>query len=406
MNKKTPAAATSVLIALATIPVAARAQSGYIRPSYEFPGATPGAMQVANTPMFFSPYVGVGAAHDDNLFFSNANRKGSAIYMLSPGFRLDARDPNKVLQVAYQGQAARYASSSDDNYFDNALRSQFDWALDRRNFVRAGYDYVRSHEPRGSTDRPIESSPDKYRLTTPYVTYAFGTPGAQGRVEVYYSDAMRRYLNNRTFTGMSDRDTQEYGGAFYWRVMPKTYLLAEGRETNIRYKASGSPLDADERRIYAGVSWEATAATTGTLKFGALKRDFKDESRKDFSGTSWEGLISWHPRTYSRFDFYTARQTNESTGLGNFILTSVGGVAWTHSWTSYLTTGVDLRYQRDAYQGFDRTDHTQQISLKTGYRFRRWLTLGAEFSRTHRDSNLDSFDYDRNYFLVTATAAM
>jgi hypothetical protein len=67
---------------------------------------------------------------------------------------------------------------------------------------------------------------------------------------------------------------------------------------------------------------------------------------------------------------------------------------------------VGARYQRDQYQGFDRSDRTLGLTLRAGYKFRRWLTLGAEFSRTKRDSNLDQFDYDRNFFVVTATASM
>ncbi len=386
------------------------AQSVYVRPAYQFPGQPaaggPATIRVAETPLYMTPFLGAGAGYDDNLFLSHTNEKASAIYLLSPGLKLDARDPNKVFQFNYQGQLARYASSSDDNYVDHAARAQFDIAFDRRNFLKLGYDYIRSHDPRGSTDRPIAGSPDKYRQSNPNATYAFGAPGAMGRVEVYYSDPDRRYLNNRDFTTNSDRTMQEYGGAFYWRAMPRTYVLAEARETNIRYKASSSPFDADERRYYAGVMWEATGATTGTLKFGQLRRDFASDTQPDFTGSSWEGLVTWAPRTYSKFDFYTARQTNESTGLGNFILISIAGVTWTHAWTSYISTSFDARYQKDQYQAFDRNDRITVLGVKAGYRLRRWLTLGAEYSHTQRDSNVPVFEYDKNLYLLTATASM
>lgn len=387
----------------------AHAQTTYVRPQYVYPEAPPvtgpANVQVANTPFFVTPYVGAAFGHDDNLFLAHENEKGSDMYIVSPGFKLDARDPNKVFQASYQGQVGRYSSSSDDDYVDHTARAQFDMALDRRNFLKLGYDYVRSHDPRGSTDRAIAGSPDKYRQSTPYATYALGAPGAIGRFEAYYSDPRRRYLNNRESTVNSDREMQEYGGAFYWRVMPRTYVVAEARETNVRYELSDSPLSADERRYYAGVTWEATAATTGTVKAGRLKRDFKG-STPDFSGTSWEALVSWAPLSYSKFDFYSARQTNESTGLGSFILTSVGGVSWTHSWTTYITTAVDARYQKDDYQGFDRNDKIASLGLKAGYKFRRWLTLGAEYTRSRRDSNLDVFDYDKNLYLITLTGTL
>lgn len=397
----------AVLVAFSSV---ASAQSGVVRPAYQFPSTTapasgPASVQVAGTPFFFMPYLGLAAGYDDNLFLSSTNEKASTLYVFSPGFRLDARDPNKVIQLSYQSQIGRYGQSDDDDYVDHTLRTQFDIALNRSNFLRFGVDYLRNHDPRGSTDRPVAGRPDKYRLTNPYVTYALGAPGAAGRVEVYYNYMDKQYLNNRETTVGSDRQSEEFGGAFYWRVMPRTYVLVEARETRISYQLPSSPLDANERRIYGGVTWEATAATTGTLKVGNLKRRF-DSDLPNFSGTSWEGIITWAPRTYSKFDFYTARQSNESTGLGSFILSSIAGVSWNHAWSSVISTGVDYRHQKDEYQGFDRSDKTNILGLKVGYKFRRWLTLGAEYSHTQRDSNVPLFEYDKNLYLLTATASM
>jgi hypothetical protein len=408
-NKKSSFALFALMFAASS---AAYSQSAttYIRPQYSFPSVPPASgpasVELGDTPFYFTPYIGAAVGHDSNLFFSDINKKGSNMYVVSAGVGIDARSPNSVFQVNAQVQDGRYTSSIEDSYIDSNVDTRLDYAIDRRNFVRAGITYVRGHDPRGSTDRPFGEHPDKYRLGDPYFTYAFGAPGAQGRVEVYYSDMFKRYINNREFTAGSDRDQQEYGGAFYFRVMPRTYAMVEGREDNIRYKLPGSPFSADETRLYLGVSWEASAATTGTIKFGRLKRDFIDDTRPDFSGNTWEGLVTWAPRTYSKFDLYTARQTNESTGLGDFILTSIGGVTWTHNWTSYVQTAADVRYQRDAYQGFDRTDKTWSAGLKAGYKFRRWLTLGAEYDYWKRDSNLDIYDYTRNLFLITATASM
>lgn len=388
----------------------AQAQMGYVRPAYQYPAGAPASgpagMQLGGTPFYFTPYMGFALGYDDNLFLTNGNEKSSSMLIFSPGFSLDARGSNSVTQIKHQTQIGRYGQSDDDNYVDHTTRAQFDFAFDRRNFLRAGLDYIRSHDPRGSTDRAISPSPDKYRLTSPFVTYAFGAPGAAGRLEAYYSQGDKRYTNNRATTVLSDRETREFGGAFYWRVMPRTYLLAEARATDISYRSPNSRLSAEERRYYGGVTWEATAATTGTLKIGRLERDFDRSTIPDFRGTSWEALVTWSPRTYSKFDFFTARQTNEASGLGNFILTSVSGVSWNHAWSSVLTTGLDFRYQKDEFQGFSRTDDLKILGAKVGYRFRRWLTLGAEYTHTQRDSSRSVFDYDKNLYLLTATASM
>jgi hypothetical protein len=401
---------TGLAVAAAAAALGALAQTPLIRPSYQYPPVAPAGgpaqIQVGSTPFFFTPSLGVAAGHDDNVFLSHADQKSSTLYVASPGFKLDARSTNKVLQLSYQAQVGRYTDSHEDDYVDHAATGQFDIALGSRNFLRLGLDAIRGHDPRGSTDRPLSSGPDEYRLINPYATYALGAPGAAGRVELYANRADRRYLNNRDTTEASDRDVRNVGGTFYWRAMPKTYLLVEARDTDIDYaRAPGARFSANERRYFGGVSWEATAATTGTLKVGRLKRDFKSEL-PDESASSWEGTVTWAPRTYSKFELYTVRTTTESTGLGAFILTTLTGVTWNHAWNSYFSTGVDLRYQKDQYRGFDRLDETKSLGFKVGYRFRRWLTIGGEFTHTMRDSNIPAFEYDRNIYLLTATASL
>ncbi|MEO7741973.1 MAG: outer membrane beta-barrel protein [Usitatibacter sp.] len=407
MTKKLKLAVATILGGIA---MSAGAQNAYVRPAYQFPplpsGSGPASIQLGESPVFLTPNLLLAVGRDDNLFYSNANEKSSTFYLLGPGFSLDSRDANKVLQLSYEGRFGRYAQSEDDNFVDHTLRTQADIAFDRRNFLKLGLDYLRGHDPRGATDRPIAGRPDRYRSTNPSATYAFGAPGAQGRLEAYYNHADKRYLNNFATTAASDHKAQEYGAAFYARVMPRTYFLVEARETQIDYRQSGSPLSGDERRLYAGISWEPTAATTGTVKVGNLKRRFDSSVLADFSGPSWEAIVRWEPRSYSRLEVFTARQTTEASGLGNFILTSITGAAWTHGWSSAVSTGIDLRFQKDEYQGFNRNEDTQSLGLKVAYKFRRWLTLGAEYTHTKRDSSLPAFDYDKNLYLLTATMSM
>lgn len=393
----------ALMVMLVAMTAAANAQ---IRPAYQYPeSGGRGAMQLGSSPFFITPYIGFAAGRDDNLFFASSTKRSSSYWVLSPGFTLDARTGKGVFSVKYQGQVGRYPQSDDDRYVDHTSRALFDYAFDRRNFIRVGLDYIRAHDPRGSTDRPIAGRPDIYQQVTPNATYAFGAPGAAGRIEVYAAESDKRYQNNRETTRFSDRETREFGGAFYFRVAPKTYSVIEARHTDIGYRDPAATASSDERRYFGGIAWEATAATIGTLKVGRFERNF-DQDGDDFSSTAWEGSIGWSPRTYSKFDFYTSRTSNESTGLGRFILSSIGGISWNHAWNSALSTGVDLRYQKDQYQGISRTDKTKSLGLKAGYKFRRWLTLGAEFSHSTRDSSQPTFEYDKNLYLVTATASM
>jgi hypothetical protein len=351
--------------------------------------------------MYFAPFINIGAGYDDNVGLTSSNETSSPYYIISPGFLLDARDASRVFRFGYQGAIGQYSDSEKDNYVDHTFRTSLDWAIDQRNALRLGYDYIHGHDARGATDRPEATAyPDKYNLSTPSILYAYGTPGAQGRVEVWYSDAVKNYVNNRATTFLSDRDTKELGGTFYWRAMPRTHVLLEGRRIDFDYKDPTSLQNSQENRYYVGVTWEATAATSGTIKVGNAHKKF--DTGQSFSDAAWEGLVSWSPRTYSRFDFYSSRQPTESTGLGAFILSSPTGVIWTHSWNSLLSTTLNARYQKDEYQGFDREDEVKSLGFKLAYKFRRWVTVGGEYTYTKRDSNIPTSEYNRNLWLITA----
>jgi polysaccharide biosynthesis protein VpsM len=394
----------AILAALVGSCATAYAQTTPIRPQYTAPAAPssgPLGVRLGDSPVFFAPFVNVGVGYDDNVGLTRTNETSSPLYIFSPGFLLDARDASKIFQLSAQSAVGHYSDSENDNYVDHTVRGSLDWAISGRQAIRFGYDFMRGHEPRGATDRVAETNrPDKFRLTTPTVLYAFGTPGAQGRFETWYSDGHKRYINNRLTTALADRDTEDYGASFYWRVMPRTHALVEVRRTNIDYTSPLSLFDSREDRVYGGVTWEATAATSGTVKVGSLRKRFdRGGSSRD---ASWEALVSWSPRTYSRFDIYTSRQPVESTGLGTFILSSATGINWTHSWNSLLSTSINARFQNDEYQGFNRDDDVKSLGAKVAYKFRRWVTLGAEFTHTTRDSNQPTFEYDRNLWMVTA----
>lgn len=396
--------------ALMTAAAGAFAQAIPIRPAYQYPEDTgqvggPQSVQLGDTPFYLAPYVGLAAGYDDNVVLSSVNTRQSTLYILSPALILEARDGSKVFRSAYTGQYGRYPQSDDDDYIDHSWRNTFDVAMADRLYGRVGYDHIRGHDPRGSTDRTVQANPDKYKLNSVNATVAYGAPGADGRIEVYYGYGSKTYVNNRNTTVGSDRDTQEWGSAFYLRVMPRTYAVVEVRQTDQSYKLTGSPLNSEENRILAGVTWEASAATSGTVKVGRLEKKFDSDLPK-FSGTAWEALVTWSPRTYSKFDFYTARYPTESTGQGSFILADATGVSWKHAWTSLFSTDLALRYQKDEYQSNPRKDDTKSFAARMGYKFRPWMTLGGEWMWTQRDSNQNNNDYDKNLFLLTATVSL
>ena len=355
-------------------------------------------------------YPGVGLAHgyDDNLFLRPSNRSTSSFTVFSPYVRAEAKPGPHKFDATLRIDDGRYHSSPADSYTDYSLLGNGDMVFSGRAGLKLRAEYRHGHDPRGSTDRGVSATPDEYDNTGIDGVFRYGAPGARGRIEVDAGAFARRYTNNSAGTAAANRDTSQLGGTFFWRVMPRTELLAQVGHRDIDYKLSTSTLDSTETRYLIGVKWEATAATTGTAKFGRQTKKFDAAGRQNFSGNSWDVGVRWSPLTYSVFDFVSSKQAAESTGVGDAVVGKNYGVTWSHAWSSRLRTQALASFRNDAFAGagVTRKDDTTSFGLKVAYDFRRWLRLGAEVTHTERESNGVDLNYKRNLLLFTVGATL
>ncbi len=359
-------------------------------------------------PLTVFPGIDLAHGYDDNLFLRPTARTSSSFTILSPYLRAEAKPGPHKFDAGLRVDHGRFHSSSADNYTDYALIGNGDLVFSGRAGLRLRAEHRHGHDPRGSSDRVGSATPDEYDNSGIDGVFRYGAPGARGRIEVDAAAFARRYTNNRATTVAADRDTAQLGGTFFWRVMPRTELLAQVGHRSIDYSLATSDLDSTETRYLAGVKWEATAATTGTAKFGRLNKKFDAAGRQDFSGSSWDVGVRWSPLTYSVFDFVSSKQTGESTGVGDTVVGKNYGVTWSHAWSSRLRTQALASFRNDAFTGagVSRKDDNTSFGLKVAYDFRRWLRLGAEVTHFERESNGVDLNYKRNLLLFTVGATL
>ncbi len=360
-------------------------------------------------PFAVYPVIGVSQKYDDNIFLSDVTKRASWITTVSPGVRAELRPPGgHLFGVTYKADIANYWNSSPDDYTDHTLLGDANVIINQQARFSLRAEYLALHDPRGSTDRAIQGSPDRWNAAGASGIFSYGTPGAQGRIDLTAGYQHKVYENNRPATFAADRDTTFYGGTFYWRVTPLTSMLFEARRTNINYRLDTSTLDSIEDRAYIGATWEATAKTTGIVKFGYLRKDFDNNLRNDSSGFGWEGRVRWSPLTYSVFELVTQKAPADSTGQGDFIMTKSVFLTWTHAWNGQVRTNALAGYRNDDYRGLftTRSDDTASFGAGVNYQFRRWLNLGAQYIFTNRSSNVPAVEYDRNVIMFTLGASL
>ncbi len=139
-----------------------------------------------------------------------------------------------------------------------------------------------------------------------------------------------------------DVTTFNAAGRFLYRIAPRTRLLTELRYTTFDYKTNN--LDSSEVRLLVGATWDLAASTSGTVKVGQVRKDFKQSTLSDFSGVNVEAAVRWMPRTYSTVELLATRQPSDSTGAGLFTVDTTVGAVWNHRWQSFLSSRALLTY--------------------------------------------------------------
>lgn len=350
--------------------------------------------------IFVYPSALIGFGRNNNVLGKTTNKVASNIWVLQPAVVGELKRAGDRYTLSYQGNYGRYTSDTADDYNHHELWLAGDNYFTARARLGWGIGYLEQSDARGATNRAISTSPDRWHAPVVRALGVYGAPGAIGRIELEGSWMQKRYENNRSYTAVADVDVSTASGRFFYRIMPKTSLVFEGRETLSRYQTAISS-DNDDLRLYTGVTWLATAKTTGTLKFGREFKSFADATHRSSSLPSWESSIQWLPLTYSIFDLKTSKGAMDSNGLGNYVTNTATTLTWNHKWATFISSRVNAGLVKTTYDGNARKDDTKNYGLAfyrdIGYNAR----LGLDWSHTNRNSNDDLYDFERDVLMLT-----
>lgn len=368
-------------------------------------------MSYTDGPLQVIPQVSAQLGYDDNIFATETNEVSSTKFILSPSVQLKAEKGLNEYSVNYQITNATYQDSSADNYTDHELsgRAYFDFNIRNRLELLAGY--LKTHEDRGSglnqgTNATSNAVPVEYHVNSMQATYEFGGKEAKGRIKLEAGVQDREYDNFRAQTESKDRQVVKTSATFYYRVMPKTSLLFEIRNEDIDYDLSTVTLDSNERKYLVGAEWDATAKTSGSLRFGYSEKDFDSAARTDDDGLSWELAMRWSPKSYSVVDISTAKEAEETDGTGNYIDTTTFDIQWTHAWSDLWRTRLYYGVSDDEYVSSTRKDDQTSYGLGVDYDMKRWLNFGLDYVHSERDSNQADLDYKKNTVYLTVQGSL
>lgn len=350
----------------------------------------------------FTPELSIDERYDDNFREVENGEQSSWIMNIRPTLTLDAFGRKSQYQLSYRGDREIVHSYDDDSNTDHYLNGKAGFQFNSRNKLVFDASYSKV-ENTTSVDSNTEG--DKFNTRRVGSIYTFGADSARTQIDLGANRTWLRYDNSGNLNADKERDATQLHSTLYYRIAPKTRLLGEVRHTEYEYESNTS-LDADNLALLAGVTWEATAKTTGSIKVGREKKEFDSSARKDKSSSMWEVGIDWAPRTYSTFDLTAGRYFDEGEDGASAIRHTGYGLGWKHYWLErvYSTAGYD--YSKRDYMDSVREDTLDKYTLGVTYEMRRWLDLGLSYSYAENDSNRAGESYERNIYMLTVKASL
>ncbi|WP_116472399.1 outer membrane beta-barrel protein [Zobellella maritima] len=353
------------------------------------------------------PTLKISETYDDNVKEASGipgdEERSSWVTTIEPSLTLAARERLNTYQLSYSLSNSIYHSSHEDDHTDHFLRADSHMEFSARSRLDLNAGYSKQQDTVDSTNREFDEIGNKYHSTNVGGLYGFGAQAAKMQLELGANHEWRKYDNNRdsgSLTREKDRDTLSLVTTGYYRVAPKTRLLAEVQYSDYDYTTSN--LDSEDYRYLVGVTWDATAKTTGTAKFGYQEKEFDDPSKGSTNGGAWDVGVSWSPVTYSTFSLNTGSNIGEGSSTEDFIDTDTYSLTWSHTWAPRFSSDVGYSLTKKDYEGGSgssnagRKDELDSYNLSLNYNMRRWLDLGLGYSYKDNSSNFDDSRFDRN----------
>jgi hypothetical protein len=354
------------------------------------------------------PTVGISSSYNDNFLYRENYEKSSYITSINPNFVLECEQKSSKYQLVYALDKAKFHSSSADDYSDHHLSAAVKFIGNSRNLVDLTAGYIKGHEARGQESGgalSITPNPLEFDLKTLDAIYTYGGTKAKGRIKLQANYTDKDFTNFKAITESRDYSRTGVGSTFYYRISSKTSTLFEVTGNKVEYDASNK--DNTNTKLLTGLSWDTTGKTTGEVKVGLAYKDFDDSTLEDTDGPTWNGEVTWNPKSYSTVIISLGQDFAESNGTNTFIDTDTYSIFWGHFWSDKLKSTVALENFIEDFNNLPRKDITNKFTISLNHDTKRWLNLGIDYTLKDRNSNaLLTRSYQSNEVTFTLKASL
>jgi len=341
-----------------------------------------------------TPFISERVEYESNVFQAPSHSQDDVVFKTIPGFVMELPLGRHRIDLGFRTEILRWVdldTQNTEHYFVlGNLLLDFPGGLK----AKLKEDFARTSDPPGTelTGR-IKSTTN---VLAPSLEYGFARRYAIGLdyawTTVRFDDIVQQL----------DRDEHAIGLTGYYRIQPKTDLLA-----NFTYGIKDFDR-ADERDVHRyigaiGVRGEITSRLTSTLRVGYEVRDPDHGDVGAYSGVVVGGDLVYTPTNRTRVSLIADRSVQESVFATNTaFISDIVTLQVEHYLTpKLLLTGRAIAGNGDYFEKAQkvsgtfawRTDWLYGFSFGAEYQIQKWLTVSADYTYSRRDSNFDNFDF-------------
>jgi hypothetical protein len=359
----------------------------------------------------FSAEIDSRLSYDDNILrTSDEFKQSDTSLVVAPELTIAGILGKQRFSATYNGEYAKYADNSDVDYTDHDIRLRADFDHSNRLTSRFDVQYQDKHEDLGDLNSIFNNLTEFNHFTDKRFTgrLIYGRQDSFGQLVLRLGRNNRDYDNNNQEFRSNERDLASL--AFYYRIAPRTRLLAEAVFEDYSYNPDAGFIDLDNKykRYQIGVEWALTNQLEGTVKVGYQDRNYSLNSLRDINGLAYEGSIDYTPNTFTKINLTARRESIDSSleTAGGFLRTSYG-LGLEHGLSERTTLEAELGHAKDELVfSANRQDKRYHAKLGLQYSLLSWVDAGLNYTYAERSSTFDAADFKSNSINLTVKVAL
>jgi hypothetical protein len=355
------------------------------------------------------PAIGATVTWDDNFYAEPDNTNSATIFRIRPAVGINGANGINNFRANYVGVYSSFdieGGSEQDSVMDHNLNAIYDRQGEQVQ-GGAGIAYRIGHNEKGGIEDNVDYF-DEFEQANVNAWVNFGKRQARFNLRL---DARTGVRVQKDLSSI-DVNGSQYSAMLKARLGNKTHGVFEVGTKQTDYENSNQSANTVYGRL--GLTWQASAKTTGFITYGREQYNpdnpgeeiESDEEGPAFgvieesTNSNWRGAVNWEATLNDSLLLATTRGTRISSGTGSHKVATRNTAAWTHLWSERIRSNVGFLAGEDEFKGTTRVDDLIQYQISLSYNIRRDMLFSGGWYYTDRESTVVGNDYDRNRFIL------